>query len=166
MFKIGDYVVHYKESVCEVVEIGKLNLSFSNKDKEYYTLKPIYNTGGTVYTPVDNERKQIRTIITKEEAEMLIREMPEIKEIIVTDEKRREFFYKQALLTNECKEWAAIIKTAYLRKKKRMDSGKKSINVDDKYLSIAEKFLYGELAKALGIPKEDVKEYILKELKE
>ena len=80
--------------------------------------------------------------------------------------KRREQFYKQALLTNECKEWVAIIKTAYLRKKKRLDSGKKSINVDDKYLSIAEKFLYGELAAALGISREEVKSYILKELKE
>ena len=86
--------------------------------------------------------------------------------VIIADEKRREQFYKQALLTNECKEWVAIIKTAYLRKKKRLDSGKKSINVDDKYLSIAEKFLYGELAAALGISREEVKSYILKELKE
>ena len=30
--------------------------------------------------------------------------------------------------------------------------GKKSINVDDKYLSIAEQFLYRELAVALAIP--------------
>lgn len=166
MFRIGDYVVHYKESVCEVAEIGKLSMSFSNKDKDYYTLKPIYNAGGTVYTPVDNEKKQIRAMITKDEAEALIREMPAIEVLTVSDEKRREQFYKQALLTNECKEWIAIIKTAYLRKKKRLDSGKKSINVDDKYLSIAEKFLYGELAAALGISREDVKTYILNELKE
>ncbi len=166
MFKIGDYVVHYKESVCEVVEVGKLSMSFANKEKDYYTLKPLYNAGGTVYTPIDNEKKQIRAMITKEEAQDLIRKMPEIETVRVTDEKRREFAYKQALLTNECKEWVSIIKTAYLRKKKRLDSGKKSINVDDKYLAIAEKFLYGELATALEMQKEEVKEHILKELKE
>ena len=39
-------------------------------------------------------------------------------------------------------------------------SGKKVINVDDKYLNIAEKFLYGEFAVALGLPKDEVKGYI------
>ena len=52
MFKIGDYVAHYKEGVCEVVNIGKIDMGSS--DKEYYTLKPVYDAGGTVYTPVDN----------------------------------------------------------------------------------------------------------------
>ena len=65
MFKIGDYVAHYKEGVCEVVNIGKIDMGSS--DKEYYTLKPVYDAGGTVYTPVDNKRDQIRKLITKEE---------------------------------------------------------------------------------------------------
>ena len=26
MFKIGDYVAHYKEGVCEVVNIGKIDM--------------------------------------------------------------------------------------------------------------------------------------------
>ena len=69
MFKIGDYVAHYKEGVCEVVNIGKIDMGSS--DKEYYTLKPVYDAGGTVYTPVDNKRDQIRKLITKEEAENL-----------------------------------------------------------------------------------------------
>ena len=38
MFKIGDYVAHYKEGVCQVVDIGKISLSCSDNEKEYYTL--------------------------------------------------------------------------------------------------------------------------------
>ena len=68
MFRIGDYVAHYKEGVCEVVNIGKIDMGSS--DKEYYTLKPVYDAAGTVYTPVDNKREQIRQLITKEEAQM------------------------------------------------------------------------------------------------
>ena len=41
MFRIGDYVAHYKEGVCEVVNIGKIDMGSS--DKEYYTLKPVYD---------------------------------------------------------------------------------------------------------------------------
>ena len=102
MFKIGDYVAHYKEGVCEVVNIGKIDMGSS--DKEYYTLKPVYDAGGTVYTPVDNKRDQIRKLITKEEAENLIKEMPKIDIIGVTNEKQREGMYKNALLHNQCRE--------------------------------------------------------------
>lgn len=166
MFKIGDYVAHYKEGVCEITAIGKLDMSCSDKKKEYYTLKPLYDAGGTLYTPVDNDRQQIREVIAEEEARMLIEDMPNIEELWVSDEKRREALYKEALFKNQCREWIAIIKTSYLRKKKRLSSGKKVINVDDKYLNIAERFLYGELAVALNMPKDEVKDYIKNSVKE
>ena len=160
MFKIGDYVAHYKEGVCEVMSIGKLNMSCSDKDKDYYTLKPLYDAGGTLYTPVTNEKRQIREVISGSESQALLKEISDIELIGVTDEKRRESFYKEALLKNQCRDWIAIIKTSYTRKMKRIASGKKVINVDDRYLNIAEKFLYGEFAVALNLPREEVKGYI------
>ena len=75
MFKIGDYVAHYKEGVCEVIDIGRLDISCSDKQKEYYTLKPLYNVKGTLYTPVENEKRQIRELISGQEAKKLIGEM-------------------------------------------------------------------------------------------
>ena len=68
MFRVGDYVAHYKEGVCEVIDVGKLEMSCSDREKEYYTLKPLYDAGGTVYTPVNNEKRQIREIISAKEA--------------------------------------------------------------------------------------------------
>ncbi len=166
MFKVGDYVAHYKEGVCEVTDIGKLDISCSDQKKEYYTLKPVYDAGGVLYTPVDNEKKQVRGIMTTKEAEDLIRNVPEIDTIPVSDEKRREASYKEALLTNECRSWVALIKTSYQRKQKRLASGKKVINVDDRYLGMAEQFLYGELAVVLDIPKSEVQQYVMKEIEE
>lgn len=162
MFKIGDYVAHYKEGVCEVVNIGKIDMGSS--DKEYYTLKPVYDAGGTIYTPVDNKRDQIRKLITKEEAENLIKEMPEIDTIGVTNEKQREGMYKSALLHNQCREWISLIKTSYGRNKKRLLAGKKTINVDERYMSSAEKFLYGELAVVMEIPRDKVSGYVKEHL--
>ena len=162
MFKIGDYVAHYKEGVCEIVAIGRLNMSCSDKEKEYYTLKPLYDAGGMLYTPVANQKGQIRTLITAEEARRLISEMTEIAELGVPDEKKREALYREALFKNQCREWIAVIKTSYGRKMNRISLGKKTIHVDDKYLNIAEQFLYGELAVVLNIPKTEVRDYILK----
>ena len=145
MFRIGDYVAHYKEGVCEVVNIGKIDMGSS--DKEYYTLKPVYDAAGTVYTPVDNKREQIRQLITKEEAENLIKEMSEIDTIGVTNEKQREAMYKNALLHNQCREWVSLIKTSYGR-----------------YMSSAEKFLYGELAVVMEMPRDKVSGYVKEHL--
>jgi len=161
MYKIGDYVAHCKEGICEVTNIGKLDMSCSDRKKEYYTLKPLYNVGGVLYTPVANERGQIRDVVTAEEARAVIEDMPNIEELQVPDEKKREETYKKEIFKNQCRAWVAVMKTTYLRKMKRLASGKKVINIDDKYLNIAESFLYGELAVALGMPKEEVKKYVI-----
>ena len=149
MFRIGDYVAHYKEGVCEVVNIGKIDMGSS--DKEYYTLKPVYDAAGTVYTPVDNKREQIR-------------EMSEIDTIGVTNEKQREAMYKNALLHNQCREWVSLIKTSYGRNKERIQAGKKTINIDERYMSSAEKFLYGELAVVMEMPRDKVSGYVKEHL--
>ncbi|HIW83683.1 MAG TPA: CarD family transcriptional regulator [Candidatus Dorea gallistercoris] len=164
MFKIGDYVVHYKEGVCEVIDIGKLDMRCSDKNKEYYTLKPLYDVGGTVYTPVDNEIRQIRGIISAEEAKELMDHLREVKDLQILDEKKREALYKEALLSNQCQNWAAVIKTTYSRRKKRLSCGKKAVGLDERYLVIAERFLTGELAAALEVPRDKVKEYLVEKI--
>ena len=165
MFKIGDYVAHYKDGICEVVEIGPLNIS-QDKNKNYYTLRPVFNPAGKLYTPVENEKRQIREVSTKDEAENLLAEMSQIEVIHVPDERRRELHYKEALYKNDCREWAAIIKTTYLRKKIRLNMGKRSINVDEKYQASAEKFLCGELSVALNMKKEDIKQCLIDKINE
>ena len=164
MFKIGDQVVHYKEGVCEVMNIGRLDIRCSDRKKEYYTLKPLYNARGILYMPVDGEEKQLRRVISQHEAKELIDDMPNIDILNVSDEKRREVMYKEALFKNQCRSWVALMKTSYIRKQERIAVGKKVINVDDRYLSSAEKFLYGELAVALDMPKEEVRQYIAEKM--
>jgi CarD family transcriptional regulator len=91
----------------------------------------------------------------------LIEEIPQIEVLLIPQEKGREAQYKEALMKNQCRNWVEIIKTSYLHKKKRQSMGKKMISADERYMNIAENFLYGELALALGTSKEDVKKRII-----
>ena len=86
--------------------------------------------------------------------------MSEIDTIGVTNEKQREAMYKNALLHNQCREWVSLIKTSYGRNKERIQAGKKTINIDERYMSSAEKFLYGELAVAMEMPRDKVSGYV------
>lgn len=160
MYEIGDYIVYGRNGVCKVVDIGSLDLSGIDQKKVFYTLQPVYSKSSTVYTPVDNDKIIMRRILTKGEAKNLIDEIPEIELLWIENDKLREQQYKEAMNKYDCREWVKIIKTLYVRKQERMAQKKPITNTDEKYLQAAEDYLYGELSIPLGIPKEEMEEFI------
>ena len=160
MFQVNDVIMYGKHGVCKVTEVGTLSMGSADKDKKYYTLHLIYQNDAVVYVPVDNDKIVMRTIISKEEAENLISDIPNMESIWIANERERENQYKAALKTCDCKELIKMIKTIYQRKLSRMQDGKKATTVDEKYFHMAEDKLYGELAFVLNIDKENVQGYI------
>ncbi len=161
MFQVKDVVIYGHHGVCEIMEISNLKLPMADKEKLYYTLKPLYRRDSTVYAPVENRKIIMRPVITKEKAEELIAQIPKIETVWILNEKAREIQFKEALQTCDCEELVKIIKTLYVRKQQRLESGKKVTVVDEKYFHQAEDKLYEELAYALGIDKQKVGEYII-----
>lgn len=158
MFNVGDYIIYGTNGVCRITSIG--TLSISSDDKLYYTMVPVYSQTSTVYTPVDNEKVVMRAVMTEKEAKKLISNINQIETLSVEDEKKREEQYKKSLRTCQCDEWLKIIRTSYMRIQDRRSSGKKTINSDEKYLKVAEDYLYGELAIALNMEKDSIRDYI------
>jgi CarD family transcriptional regulator len=146
--------------VCEVKEISKKTISSMIGEKLYYTLAPVYVKGSTIYSPVDNKKVTIRPVLTKNEAEELIDNMPQIKLLEQVDEKKRELIYKDAIKSCDCKELIKIIKTLYKRRQDRIEDGKKFTAVDERYFNQAKGCLYGEIAIALDMKMDDVEDYI------
>lgn len=161
MFQVGDYVVHGNNGVCEVMNIGTLNLTGIPKDKIYYTLCPYHSKGSKIFAPADNQKIIMRPVITKDEAMSLIGNIKNIEFLWIQDDKRRELEYKEAFRKCDCNELVKIIKTIYLRKQSRLAEGKKVTSGDEKYFHLAEDSLYGELAIPLGMEKEKVRDYII-----
>ncbi len=160
MYQVDDVVVYGNHGVCQVVEIGTVDLGMVDKEKLYYTLRPVYKKEAIIYAPVENQKTIMRPVISKSDAEELIRQLPDIETVWVSNEKERELVYKRALLSCDCKELVRIIKTIYTRRKERIQEGKKLTMLDERYFRSAETQLYEELAYAFGISKEDVGSYI------
>lgn len=160
----GEYVVFGSYGVCQVVCRGHLDVEGIRKDREYYTLKPCKDQKSILYTPVDNTKEVIRRILTYDEAMALIREIPDIECLWISDDKKRERAYKDALRSCDCREWVKIIKTTYQRGKQRNSRGKALTIVDKKYFTMAENYLYEELGKTLGMQTEAVKDYVVQTL--
>ena len=160
MFSIGDTVVT-SNGVCQIEKIGPLTgMGKSAAGKEYYTLKPYFDNGGKIYIPVANDEESMRFALTKDEVNTLVEEINTLEQIDIFDEKLREAEYKNAINSKDPRRLIRIIKTMYYRRKQRAESGKKSTAIDERYFKIAESRLYDELALALEIEREDVKEYI------
>lgn len=162
MFNVGDFVIFGSYGVCRITHIGSLDMDGISKERLYYTMQPYYASGSVLYTPVDNQKETIRPVLTRDEADRLINEIKDIDYLWVNDERKRERDYKEAIHTCDCRELIKIIKTIYMRRKRRTESGKALTSIDKKYFSMAEDYLYGELAIPLGISREEVKDYIIK----
>ena len=162
MFQVGEYVVYGMNGVCTVEEVGPMNLSGTDDVKDYYTLKPLYTKGSRVFTPVDNRKVVMRSILSKSEVCQLIDEMPDIEMIDVKEDKNRELTYREAWKSCDCRKWIQIIKTITKRKEERLAQGKKMSACDERYLKQAKDSLYGEFAISLGIEKNEVEEFIEK----
>ena len=156
MFQVDEIIVYGKQGVCKIVAKGKLDMSMIDKNKEYYTLVPCKEKKSVIYAPVENNKTVMRHVLTPEEVNSLLKEIPTLKEIGVENERERESCYKEILRSCNCRELIRILKTLYLRKQSRIENGKKITAVDERYFHLAEEQLYGELSFVLGKTKDEI----------
>ena len=164
MYQPGDLIIYGGEGVCRVESVGPLALSDVKSDKLYYTLQPLYRSE-TVFAPVEG-KVFMRPVIDREEAEALVRAIPDIEESRLEGRNLRMAgeYYQKMMGSHNCADLVQLIKTIYVRQQSAQAAGRKGGQVDERYRRRAEDTLYGELAVALGIPKDEVEVYIYKEI--
>lgn len=164
MFEKGDYIIYETAGTCRVQDIRPVDIDGISKDRLYYILEPTGDRGGKIMTPVDSTKSYMRNILTKDDVYRLIEEIKNIGQLWISDEKQRKETYKAALKSCDCREWVGIIKNLYLRKQDRNLQGKRLTEADEQFYTKAKDFLYGEMAISLGIPKEQVEEFIVSKI--
>lgn len=155
MYKNGDYIV-YRKDVCKVVDIKKNH--FNNLD--YYILEPIDDNSLRLDVPVDNRCGYLRDLISKEDIDKIINNIPNI-EIINIRDKSIENVYKNLMTSGKHEDLIKIIKTTYLRNKERIENNRKVSDKDTNYFNQAEKCLYNEFSIVLGMSYEDTKQCVI-----
>ena len=160
MFEKGQYIIYGIRGVCEVMDITTIDRPGGPQGKLYYVLRPYYHQDSKIVIPVDSDKTVIRPLLTREEALELIDRIQDVQEMEVTEDKQREERYKEALKTCDCRVWVSMIKALYLRRKDRIEQGKKMTDLDERYFKTAEENLYSELALSLGMSRDEMVDYI------
>ena len=161
MYQKGELVFYGTMGVCRVLEIDSRPTPGSKEEQLYYTLEAVYQQC-TIRTPVHNEKVFMRTILSKEEAQSLIDQMPFLHAEICQDKAAGELahHYQESIQTHTCLELARLAMSIYAKKKLAEEHKRKLGAVDERFLKKAEDLLFGELAAALGIEREKVPDYI------
>lgn len=161
MYSVGDKIMYGGTGVCVVEDITMIKLAGMDKPRQYYTLRPMYQSG-TIQTPVDNDKIPIRPVMTRTEAEELVDGIPGIDAIICYEKNLSALrnHYQQQMSTFECRDLIRMTKSIYAKKKDAESRQKKIGMTDEKFLRRAEDLLFGELAVALDISRDAVRDYI------
>lgn len=166
MYKCGEYIVYGYNGVCEIKEITHLKMSGIDQNALYYVLCPLHSSDSTLYFPVENGKTANRRIMTKDEATQFINAIDQTEELWNPNHKLREDLYKTAMKTCDCKEWIRIIKTLYHKRREKESMGKRISASDERFLKHAESYMFGELAIALEMSEQEVREMITKKILE
>ncbi|WP_130871131.1 CarD family transcriptional regulator [Intestinimonas massiliensis (ex Afouda et al. 2020)] len=163
MYQIGDLVVYGGSGVCQVTAVGEPACQPGSR-RLYYTLRPLHGTE-VIYAPVDC-KVSMRPVLTAEEAEQLIGQLPAIQaEPPETGNvqllSRR---YQDAFRSNSCLDLARLLKTIYQKDSAARSQGRRPGKVEEHFRKRAEDLLYGELSIALSMPMEEIPGYIRRRL--
>ena len=160
MYKVGQYIIYGFEGVCRVESIGPVDIKGAQKDVNYYTLAPVYQHG-KLYVPVESKAYS-RPVMTKEEAEALIAEIPNIPcEVFESSNPRLLTEHYQARIkSNDCRELLKVLRSIHAKKQSALEKGHRLGQVDERCFKQAEEKLHGELAVVLEISVQDVRQYI------
>lgn len=161
MFAINDCVFYSTTGVCRIVDIRTERIGGS-KAQEFYILKPFYNPSSTLYVCTSDADLllHMRPTLTKEEVYCLIDTMPAEEEIWICDDRERDRAFGAKIRSGDCHEFIKIIKTLYLERERKKETGKRLNALDAKLMASAEKLLHEELAYVLEIAPKDVVSYI------
>lgn len=159
MYLVGDLIIYGNSGVCRIEKITRDEAS--DKTRTFYTLKPLYQNC-MITTPADNTRIPMRAVISKDEADRLIDQIPTIQVEAFHSSGLRQLseHYDNLLKTYECQALIELILSIYTKKQAAEEQKRKIGAVDEQFLKRAEELLYGELAAALELPKQEVPMHI------
>lgn len=164
MYRIGERIIYGPVGVCEIEAIGPLDIQGAKKEKEYYTLQPLYQNG-KIFAPVDTT-VYTRPVLTKDEVLALIDRIPEIEGEIYENRNPRLLneHYQIYLKSGECVDLLRLVREIYAKGERVAEAGRRLSQVDENCMKRGEELLHNEFACALGIQPCNVRAFITQRL--
>lgn len=168
MYPAGTLILYGRTGVCRVEGVVERTLPGEKGPIPFYFLRPLYQNG-TISAPVEKVEDGTifsRVLMSRKQAQEFIKALPALPATPYLNQNLNQLrdHYRQQLQSLTALDLAQLIRSVY---KKRQDAERKNRKlsaIDQRFMDEAEGLLYGELAAALGISREEVCGYISKTL--
>lgn len=160
MYEIESVVMHITNGICKIKDIQEKS-STQNINQKYYVLQPVFETGTTLFVPIENNPARIRTLLTKEEINGMMQTLANQQDKPwINDDNQRLSHFKTVLKNGNQQEILSMLHTIYLKQIQKKQSGKKLRFTDERVKNAAEKLVQQEFSYVLQIPQEEVPDWI------
>ena len=168
MYQAGTLILYGRTGVCRVEGVAERTPPGGRKPVSYYLLRPLYQAG-TIAAPVEKVEDGAiasRPIIGREQAQALIEALPALPAEPYHSQNLNQLrdHYRQQLQSLTVLDMARLIRSIYAKGQEEERRKRKLSAVDQRFLEEAETLLYGELAAALGIGRDEVRDDIVRTL--
>ncbi len=160
MFCVGQTVLYGSNGVCMVDDVTEKRIGKTKM--QYYVLKPLCNNTSTLFVPTANQQlvSKMRRILTEDEAEAVLRDLPPCGDWNDNKQERSEQF--RAIITEgSCVELIRLIRLVRTHEQEQLAGGKRLHITDERFLKEAEKMVCEEFSLVLHISRDEVLERIL-----
>ena len=166
MYQVGDLVFYGSTGVCKVTGITTRTVERHHR-VNFYVFKPLYQQNYIILVPVNITKVFMRPIISKGEANRLLDLIPTIATKAYYNCKLSQLseHYETFLKTHECLDLMRLTISIYAKKQIADHAQRNFGSVDEKYMRRGEDLLFGELAAALDISKNEAAEHVAARIK-
>ena len=164
MLNVGECVIYGNHGLCKVRDILIPSFLERGMEKQYYMMASAVDVGSVIYVPVEGAEDKVREVMSADDAEGLICDIEEIEELELPEGKKAEPEISDIIKRNIADEMMSLVKSLHKIKAIRESEGKKFASLNERYLNMAEKLLYTEMAFSLKTEKEIIKNRVIEEL--
>lgn len=166
MYQCGDRVVYGIHGVCQIIDLQAQKIG--GKKTNYYVLEPIEQIGTRFFVPCENPVAvaKLRPVLTREAVDTMLTGESTQSDVWIADENQRKQRYRELIVSGDNQALLSMICALHREKAKQLAAGKKFHLCDENFLRDAEKLIGGEFSVVLGIPQEEVAQYIKSRIEE
>lgn len=125
-------------------------------EKTLHSAKARPQSNSTLYVPLDNDelKTKFKPLLTGDEIEEIIKEMPEENSLWKESSSERAELYSEIIESGDRKRLAQLVRTLYLRQKHLLARGRHLHSTDERFFKNAENLLFDEFSVVLGISQD------------
>ena len=150
MYKVGDVIIYTLFGICKITE--ETERPFNGQINKFFILEPLNNQKTKMTVPQDNPiiLSRLHSLLSPEEVNTLIQEIPFIEPIWIENDNQRKRDFGEIVKSGDQTKILQLMKSIYVHSLGLKDKGRKLHVSDEQCMKDGEKLILDEFSYVLN----------------